>query len=74
MTSNLEREVKCEKFTQQGHRSKDDVSQVNYSTLINFWNNNQVIHMAGPASKVSIDKFLKTLQKVNQKAKVYQSN
>ena len=50
MTSNIEADVMPEdqdKWT----RRKEDLSQVNYETLINYWNNNQVIKMAGLAMK-----------------------
>jgi hypothetical protein len=43
-------------------RSKDDINQVNYETLLNYWNNNQVIHTAGYASKVNLETFISTLR------------
>jgi hypothetical protein len=49
MTSNLSSEIQHEAFKTTG-RKKEQQEQVNYDTLINYWNNNQVIHLAGPAS------------------------
>ena len=73
MTSNLDCEVQSSIFQNQGsQRKRDDHGMVNYETLINYWNNNQVIHMAGTATKEHVDLFVRTLQKQNPKAKVFQ--
>ena len=65
MTSNLKSEVG--NFSK---RSKDDIRQVNYETLLNYWNNNQVVHLSGFATMANLDTFLSTLKKQNPKAKV----
>jgi hypothetical protein len=42
--------------------------------LLNYWNNNQVFNISGPAYKEQFDVFLSTLKAVNPRAKVYKSN
>lgn len=75
MTSNLESDVQNEEFMKPGSDcSRDDGAQVNYETLTNYWNKNQVIRLAGVASKAHLDTFVKTLQRLNPIAKVFQSD
>lgn len=71
MTSNIPSEIDQAKFRMQGNRRrKEDSSQVNYETLLNFWNKNQVIHISGEATPEGIQQFVETLLTVNPKAKV----
>ena len=57
MTSNLKSEIGDFK-----KRSKNDLSQINYETLLNYWNNNQVIQVSGVASKRALETFVSTLK------------
>jgi hypothetical protein len=74
MTSNLKSEVQAASFQRQGcQRRRDDNGMINYESLINYWNNNQVIHMAGPAAKEHVELFVRTLKKQNPKAKIFEN-
>ena len=69
MTSNLDSEIKSSEFNIQG---MSDRKQVNYETLVNYWNTNQVIHISGNASLDGIELLKQTLKETNKRAKIYE--
>lgn len=73
MASNLEADIQYEQFMdpKKAERLASEPTQPNYSTLINYWNNNQVVHMAGLARKDALDRFIKSLERINPRAKIH---
>jgi hypothetical protein len=49
-------------------------TKVCYETLLNYWNNNQVIHLVGVANPDAIEAFIECINIQNSRAKVIETS
>ena len=71
MTSNLPEDVKLDHFMAQNcTRRKDDEAQVNYETLLNYWNTKQVIRISGIASNEGLDMLIDSVKAANPRVEL----
>ena len=75
MTSNIAGEVDNLRYVKGISSSQTNMKeQVNYETLTNYWNQHQVFHLSGTASKADLEVFIKTTKRMNESVKIYDHN